>query len=292
VAIIRGLPTPPVAPIVGANGNVSQVWLMFVNQLIQFINQRNLFGLASERPPATSVYAGTVYFETDTGATVISTGTAWVAYSSTVVSVDPAGALDGDGSPGAPLAVRVDGSSVVVNAGNQLEGLVRRTTVVLSDADILALPSTSVPIVTPPSGYRIKPIAGTWNLDSSNGAYANVDPTYAALLIATQSSGYFMYGVIANDSTIAPTPLTELTDLLGSAWSKVFDMFPPADMIQGAPGPRSWVQNYPPANMPGVADLDGVPLVVYFDNNGAGNLTGGGAGNTLTVTLYWAYEAV
>lgn len=39
------------------------------------------------------------------------------------VSVDPYGALDGDGSPGSPLAVRVDGVTVQINASNQLEAV-------------------------------------------------------------------------------------------------------------------------------------------------------------------------
>jgi hypothetical protein len=37
------------------------------------------------------------------------------------VDVDPAGALDGDGSGGDPLAVRVDGVTVIINGSNELE---------------------------------------------------------------------------------------------------------------------------------------------------------------------------
>lgn len=38
-----------------------------------------------------------------------------------LAAVDPAGALDGDGSAGDPLAVRVDGVTVTINGSNQLE---------------------------------------------------------------------------------------------------------------------------------------------------------------------------
>ncbi len=39
----------------------------------------------------------------------------------TSISVRPNGALDGNGSPGNPLGVRVDGVSIIINAANQLE---------------------------------------------------------------------------------------------------------------------------------------------------------------------------
>ncbi len=42
------------------------------------------------------------------------------AAATAVVTVDPAGALDGDGSGGDPLAVRVDGETVIINDDNQL----------------------------------------------------------------------------------------------------------------------------------------------------------------------------
>lgn len=38
-----------------------------------------------------------------------------------VTGVDPAGALDGDGSGGSPLAVRVDGATITINGSNALE---------------------------------------------------------------------------------------------------------------------------------------------------------------------------
>lgn len=45
----------------------------------------------------------------------------WTTPSGGTVDVDPAGALDGDGSPGSPLAVRVDNSTIIINGSNELE---------------------------------------------------------------------------------------------------------------------------------------------------------------------------
>src|SRR5262245_35622525 len=45
------------------------------------------------------------------------------------ISVNPLGALDGDGSGGSPLAVRVDGVTVDINASNELEVLATSATV-------------------------------------------------------------------------------------------------------------------------------------------------------------------
>lgn len=293
MATPKGSPTVPTAPITRNGLWTSDGWIIFFNSIIAWLKGLFLRGTRAQQPAANTVFPGTLYYVTDEGVIEISDGVNWLPYSGIgSVFVDAAGALDGDGTVGDPLAVRVDGDSVVVNASNNLEAVMHRATLEIDDDGIKALPSGVVQVVpAAPAGYRVKVLGGTWRLDSSNGAYTNVDPTYAVLLLGT-ASGSWLYGVIANDSTVAPTPLTELTDLLGSAWTKVFDMFQPGDVIQGAVGPRSWLQNYPPANMPTVADLDSEPLYVFFDNNGAGDLTGGGAGNTLLVTVYWCYEAL
>jgi hypothetical protein len=41
-----------------------------------------------------------------------------------------------------------------------------------------------------------------------------------------------------------------------------------------------------------VADENAFALSISMDNNGSGNLTGGNAANTLTVTVYYCLESL
>lgn len=75
---------------------------------------------------------------------------------SVIVDVDPTGALDGDGTIGSPLAVRVDGVTISINGSNELEvaggggGVsVQEARITITNAQILTL--GSVPVVLVPS---------------------------------------------------------------------------------------------------------------------------------------------
>ncbi len=88
----KGKPTPPVAPITRrptgptAKGGttdlpVSTAYLQFFNRLVDFIASITQWGLLADRPPANSVYPGTLYFATDTNLVYVSDGANWLPFS-------------------------------------------------------------------------------------------------------------------------------------------------------------------------------------------------------------------
>lgn len=64
------------------------------------------------------------------------------------VVVDPAGALDGVGSAAAPLAVRVDGVSILINGSNQLEAPGAAGGITQLTGDVLAGPGSGSEVAT------------------------------------------------------------------------------------------------------------------------------------------------
>jgi hypothetical protein len=80
-----------------------------------------MVGVIADQPGDLSTTdVGFLFFATDTTTLYIWDGTAWQSLSSSGVFVDAYGALDGDGTIGDPLAVRVDGDFVQININNNL----------------------------------------------------------------------------------------------------------------------------------------------------------------------------
>lgn len=288
MATTRGIPSPPIAPPVGPGGYLSQPWLIFVNDLVQFIANRNLYGTAADRPAADAVYPGTVYFETDTLVTYISTGTTWEPYSPAGVSVDPAGAIDGDGSVGAPLAVLVDGNSVVINGTNELEALLRKSVTTLTNAQILALPTTPIELLAAPgAGLWYRVVAVSYSADCAAGAYTNIDAAYADIRLGFTGGQDYVAGFVADDAASTPVDV-DLTGLLGTANHRVAvsQAYLSALLAGAADGyVRNWLAT-------GIANLENLPLEIAANNSASGNFTGGNAANTLRVTTYYVIETL
>jgi hypothetical protein len=147
-------------------------------------------------------------------------------------------------------------------------------TVSLTDAQIKALPTTPITIVSAPAaGYRNKLIGASLRLTSTSGAYTNIDTAdaYIAFFLDTVRVSSYIYNLTAGS-------VTKLTDFLGAAHIKVADMIPLVDQAVSAMG--------------SVATLEAEALVLKVYNNAAGVLTGGNAANTLKATAYYAVEAL
>lgn len=162
------------------------------------------------------------------------------------------------------------------------------TVTILTNAQIKALPTTPITLLTAPaSGYQNRFHGATLAIDASAGAYTNVDTALASLNIKTGAGAQLALGP-QNNSTLT-TPLARLTTFLG-ATDKLVMLNPYSEAVQvSGAGSSGYVQ---PVVSSSLADYEAEAITISLDNNSAGDLTGGNAANTLRVTIYTTLEQV
>lgn len=286
---IVGKPTPPVAPITQNGLNVSNPYLIFFNRLVEFVSTLTLTGTSGTRPAANSVYPGTIYYETNTGATFISDGTSWLPYSSSIVANLAASTLLGRGSgAGAGPSQQITLGPGLQMAGTVLSGILFRASVTLTNAQILALPSTAVTIPVPglAPGLWVNVLTVNYSSDFTAGAYTNIDPTSADIHVSHSVIDDYCGGYLPDDAASVPV-LTRFTDMFGTAWASIQQGNRYAEQfdVAGLPG---YVIGVPAL---GRASLDNVGLDVAMYSS-LGDLTGGDPANTLKVTALCTLEEV
>jgi hypothetical protein len=150
--------------------------------------------------------------------------------------------------------------------------LVQQVTMVLTDAQIKALPTTAITLVTAPGlGRVILPLLAYLRLVRA-AAYTNVDADDASLYL---SNGAAATGLLRNSAD-----QTSLTGLLeGSAGTSVVSLIPASayDMSDVAPV----------GIVAAESTLANKPLTLVVGNNAAGVFTGGNAGNSLQITVLY-----
>jgi len=157
----------------------------------------------------------------------------------------------------------------------------------LTNAQIIALPTTPVTVVAAPaSGLRVKFLSATVVIDTTAGAYTNINTTLATIQIQTASANWLSRGLI-NDSTTSPA-LTQVSSFLGSTANLLIDLGSYTGIQSTTP--KGWVIPWGADTVSG--NYDAQAIQIAMDNNGSGVLTGGNAANTGTVTIYYALESV
>lgn len=171
----------------------------------------------------------------------------------------------------------------ITPSNNMLNALTPVTTV-LTNAQIIALPTTPVVIVTAPAaGLYPKPLAMSLRVKNTSGVYTNVNSTFASLQ-AQWTTNDWATTPIVND-----TGITALTQFLHVSHDMTVPMGVPFQQTTAV----GWVFSNDSTQAGFLtSDLSGAALYLAMDNNGSGVLTGGNAANTLTVTTYYVLESV
>lgn len=146
------------------------------------------------------------------------------------------------------------------------DGVVRRRTVTLTNAQIKALPSTPIECIAAEGENTIIDFLDSrWLLNATGGAYTGIGVT---------SSLEFRLDIWGQCN-----PFNEVDQGAFADASKIHLLRVPPPTSNASGGQGIWYGDLP--------DVVNVPLLLHWNNDGATDLTGGDDANSLVIVIYY-----
>lgn len=283
------MPGPPIYPPLPqaiadrSTGSVSRPWAIFFQWVFELLNSAS--GFTGVVLPGQILLGGA---DPDTASGATGTGLVNVTGGiyQTPFAASAASKLVGRGSAsGAGIWQEVSLGAGLTMASNTLSatGTVLRASRTLTNAEVKALPTTPIQVVTNAGPNTVLvPIKYVLISRFAGGAYTNLNASGWFQAQWGTGGGALASNYLADD---AGDGIAVYSGLFGSASSRLALL---TDFTYSTTPASGW------GNIPG--DATPLPtneaLYVRIDNGGSGDLTGGNAANTLTVVTYYVVEAV
>jgi hypothetical protein len=210
----------------------------------------------------------------------------------------------GNGTVYVPAALTAGAGISVTNGAGSVTiasqpGIIKAVSI-FTNAQILATPTTALVVVPAQgAGTTIVPLYARFVMDTSAGAYTNIDPGTSSgtggsweFAIASGGTDVFSYLVNRFGGLTVDSTQTLITQFLGMVGKQLWEprhYGAPKDPTDNTTGPyffQGWGLLSDPTITP-VTDSQNQPLILFVSNGALGNYTGGNAANTLTATVLY-----